>query len=372
MEKIPTPLEKRCEQCQEVKPIEEFYRTKNGRDGYMKNCVVCHKGNLQQSREAQQAEYEHLKREREEREQEEREHIEAQRAEREDRYEKHLREQTATLEAWFADQPARICKACGQEKVAIEFGYSELITQENGFWVPAQLHQRCKPCHELMREKQQIPCVLCGQGMRNVLMRFDDYHLYGGGTKINLCCLSCQPAFQALPKAKQRFYIRARVNLAFPSSQVIYAEVDPLTREKRYIGRTKHAARRHSQHKLNIHAERPILRFYDWKKEQYVETAWYSRANWMYDLAQQGFSPKQHILLDVQPAAYVIEYETRYILHAIQQGWPILNVEAQRPSAEQVRSSTLDFLHASFADLVDDGWFMRDGIESFIRAWYVQ
>lgn len=114
------------------------------------------------------------------------------------------------------------------------------------------------------------------------------------------------------------------------------------------------------------------MRSYDEEKEQYIDTPWYSRANWMYDLAQQGLSSKQQILFDVQPAAYVIEYEARYILHAIQRGWPILNAEAQRSSVDRVRASTLDFLHAPFADLVEDGWFSSTGIEAFIRAWYIE
>jgi hypothetical protein len=69
----------------------------------------------------------------------------------------------------------------------------------------------------------------------------------------------------------------------------------------------------------------------------------------------------------------VIEFEQRYIWHAIQQGWPILNSETMRLSwVEKARTSTIDFLHAPFADLVADKWFTRTGIEAFIRAWYVQ
>ena len=63
----------------------------------------------------------------------------------------------------------------------------------------------------------------------------------------------------------------------------------------------------------------------------------------------------------------MVEYERRSILHAIQQGWPIVTTEAV-PS-EKVRASSLDFLHAPLEALIDEGWFSEDGMEAFIRTW---
>lgn len=37
-----------CEQCTLEKDIEEFYRTKNGRDGRMKMCIQCYKVNKEE------------------------------------------------------------------------------------------------------------------------------------------------------------------------------------------------------------------------------------------------------------------------------------------------------------------------------------
>ena len=380
MEKISAPLEKRCEQCKTVKPIEQFYRTKNGRDGYMKKCKECQQALNAESKRQTAIHVEESRQKREEaklREQERAKRIEAQQIQFSERTQK----QQTFLNAWFAAQPARECVACHEMKAASEFGYSELIAQDGEFWVPLRLHRRCMSCHEQMREKQKqrVPCVICQQAINHPLIHLDGYALFGGGTKINLCCTSCIPAFQNLSEDKQRFYIRARVNLAFPSPQTIYAEIDPLDQNIRYIGRTGHTKRRHNEHKRKIHKEQPTHQSYNRETREFVETSWYSRANWMYDLAQQGISSVQNVLLDVEPAAFVIEYERRYILHAIQQGWSILNAEAYLPSFKQVRSSSLDFLSIPFADLVTEvanmmignGWLEAKGIEAFIHKWYL-
>lgn len=362
-----------CDQCGlEKLLIAQFYRTKNGKDGYMKMCKDCYNVNKQQNAQRSQREIGHRQQEREVRKQQARK-MEAQRvhlSEVAQHTEEYHQKQRIFLDTWFAEQPSRKCIACGETKAAVEFGYSELAPQINDYWLPSQLHRRCKPCHEKYREKNLIPCVICQQGIRQPMNYFAGYSLFGNGTRISLCCRACESAFQVLPADHQRFYIRARVNLLFPTPQAVYSEIDPLSQQTRYIGRSGHVKRRHSEHKRNIHQEQPLHTYYDKEMGQYVEVAWTSRANWMFDLKQQGLEAKQHILVDVQPAAYAIEYERRAILHAIQQKWPILNAEAL--SGERVLTSSLDFLRAPFGDLVSAGWFSNDGIAAFIRAWYTQ
>jgi hypothetical protein len=359
-----------CTQCDQEKALTiHFYRTKNGKDGYMKMCIHCYKANKEEYARKAALAAEKWKQEQAEarRQAEDRQ---ARLAEVMRQMEERRHERQAALDAWYAQQPARMCIACHETKMAIEFGYSELIDGPDGFPLPARLHQRCRPCHERMRERNLPPCVICHQGMKDYMSDFAGYNLFGGGTRIPICCMNCGPAFQAKPVGEQRFYIRSRVNALFKNSQVIYAEMDPQSQGIRYIGRTGHAKRRHSEHKRNIHQEQLYYRYYDSEAEQAVAVPWVARANWMYDLKQQGLEPKQRILLDVQPGAHVIEYERRYILHAIQQGWPILNSEVL--SEKKAQSSTLDFLNAPFENLVKAGWFPKDGIEAFIRAWYSQ
>ncbi|GER86562.1 hypothetical protein KDW_07240 [Dictyobacter vulcani] len=355
-----------CAQCHHEKlRATHFYRTKNGKDGYMKMCKDCYNANKEETARRSRLEMEHRQQEREKQQQD----LEAQRLRREEREQQiELRRQEQA--AWLTEQPARKCIACHQIKDAADFGYSELIPDPRGNWGP-RLHQRCKTCHKKYQDKNLIPCVLCSQAIKSPMGYFDGYRLDGGGTRIFLCCKDCEENFYALPMHKIQFYIRARVNLLFPYPQVVYAEVDPLTHQIRYIGRTGHAKRRHSEHKRNIHQVQPLLRHFDHETEEYTDMPWTSRANWMFELKQQGKEPLQRILLDLPTPAYIIEYEQRYILHSIQQGWPILNHEAVLTSLSQkVKSASIDFLQASFDDLINDGWFSKRGIEAFIRERY--
>jgi hypothetical protein len=77
------------------------------------------------------------------------------------------------------------------------------------------------------------------------------------------------------------------------------------------------------------------------------------------------------VLQEVTIAPKVIEWETRYILHGIQQSWPLTNYEI---SAERLvasaKASALDFLHCSFESLVHEQFISEHGIEAFVRRFY--
>ena len=147
-------------------------------------------------------------------------------------------------------------------------------------------------------------------------------------------------------------------------------ELDPRDQQIRYIGRSSNARRRHVEHKRHVGTEQPTIPQFDQETGRSVEVPWTTRSNWMFELQQLGLESVQLILQKVQPAAYAVEYERRYIWHAIQQGWPILNKEAII-NRERVQASTQNFLSASFDVLVREGWFQERAIEAFLRAWYV-
>jgi len=211
-----------------------------------------------------------------------------------------------------------------------------------------------------------VPCVVCGQKLRSKLTYYAGYSLFGGGTGIQIYCQSCTGAFTQLPEDQQRFYLKSRIKLAFPSPQVIYAEKDPTTGERRYIGRTGKPVDRHSAHTRDKKSGRSIYR------PATEERTWYSKSNWIYDLNEQGLRPIQEILHMVEPPFYIIEYEQRYIWHAIQQGWPILNHETQNHRlVSRIRHSPFNFLTTPFEWLLKDGWFWQSkGIEAFLHAWH--
>lgn len=275
-------------------------------------------------------------------------------------------------EEWFLAHPEKTCIACGKTLSSRDFEirtYSFPTTEDAQIQVA--LYERCTPCLETYRSRFGVPCVVCGQKFRSKLTYYAGYTLFGGGTGIPLHCTACADAFLALPENKQRFYLQSRINLVFPSPQVIYAEKDPLNHEIRYIGRTGNATDRHSAHTRDKQSERVTYQTWDGKKQEI-----YTKANWIYDLSRQGLKPVQEILYTVEPSAYVIEYEKRYILHALQHGWSILNYEVNSigPTSEQfldrARSSSLDFLHAPFEQLVSEQFFLPQGLEAFLRAWY--
>jgi hypothetical protein len=138
---------------------------------------------------------------------------------------------------------------------------------------------------------------------------------------------------------------------------VIYDLVDPESHLVGYIGRTHEQKKRMQKH---------LKDFADVGRGEY-----YSKATWMYDLHKKGLQPTMKVLREVEIAPMSIEWERRYILHGIQQGWPLTNMEV---SAEELvaraRASKLDFLHCSFESLVHESFVNDKGIEAFVHAYY--
>lgn len=212
-------------------------------------------------------------------------------------------------------------------------------------------------------------CNLCQRAYAFIagLTSFNGFLLYKDGHRINLCCPECKQDFLALPTKEMQAVIHAACEQAFPDGQVVYVEKDPRTQEPRYIGRTHNAARRHAEHVRHTTAE--LGGFFRKEGEELVAVRCYTRKNWMHDLKLLGLKPIQEILMSVEIAPQVIEWETRWILHAIQQKWPILNKEAIASGDAKWVGAT-DFLHVSFDDLVEGKFIGDQGIEAFVREWY--
>jgi len=273
---------KMCTQCQQVKPLSDFYRRKNKTDGHMRLCITCYNDNLQNTlhlREEQrlQAEEENQRKLQERKERtrlfEQKQAIWQQ--------ERAISQQA--VERWYQQQPDRVCIACQHSLPASTFGYSEL-NKVGDDWIP-KLHQRCQACHASMREQQALPCCLCGKKTSHFLRHLHGFHLFGGGTAVSLCCKTCEPAFLALPEGRQRLYIHSRCDLAFPAGQLIYGLFEPEPMELRYIGRTNDLERRYREHRKD---RSPILQ--EWGPERKL---YYTRSNWMDDLHRRGVAPSK-------------------------------------------------------------------------------
>ena len=225
----------------------------------------------------------------------------------------------------------------------------------------------CPFCYEKRRKKnkQAYPiCPICSTStpVYKFLDHYQGYTLFGGGTAIRICCRKCEAAFLALSASNQSFYIRQRCELAFPRGQVIYNLVDPESHLVRYIGRTHDLKKRFQRH-LSERSNVPAV---------LNEKPYYSRPNWMHDMHSKGLRPTEKILKEVEIAPTAIEWETRYILHGFQQDWPLTNIEsAIEELVAKARASQLDFLRCSFESLVHERFVSDDGIEAFVRKFYL-
>jgi hypothetical protein len=344
--------EKHCLHCEKFRPLSAFSQHK-GKGAERRNiCQECERLN-------QQARYRHLETQRarwqlsqarEERRQQAWERSIALRQVYEQRQQEKVH--------WYRQQPDRRCCTCRQSLPATAFG---ALSSANGF----TLQMRCRRCHEIWHENRQLACCLCQKKVarRDSLSSYDGYALCGDGTWISLYCKECEPTFRNLSEKRQADYIHACCQRSFSVGQVIYAEVDPETNEIRYVGRTGKPKRRHAQH-LSDASPRKC----QWGAER---KAWYTRGNWMYDLAEKELMPSMQILKYIGVLPLVVEWEQRYIWHGIQQGWRLLNSEAMDEElVTRVKAASFDFLQVPFELLVQQHFFATPGLVALLHLWY--
>jgi hypothetical protein len=283
-----------CEQCHAEKDVELFRKVTNQYTGVhpMSTCKECYNGN-QEARKLQQAkEWEAgaAAREQRQRERAEREAYE----ERASLEQERLARQQAALEAWYLQQPDRQCIDCKQVLAASAFGYS-MMREIDGAWIPAPLHKRCKPCHEAYRDRNQQTnplCPMCRTPARvhgGFLREYQGYDL----DLIKVCCKNCIPQFEALPEREQLELLRRAMLAAYGNTAVIYALQYDEQFPCQHIGRTKRYERRMAEYKQ----------------------AWHKEIQRHFVLQQVTFGPLS------------MEYESRWMMHALKYGWPIDNFE---------------------------------------------
>jgi hypothetical protein len=343
--------ERRCLQCQKTKPLQAFSRHKGKIEKHKKICCEC-----EQLKQLER--YRRVEIQRKTWQQQERKERRQQAWERKVALQQIYEQRQQEREYWYLQQPDRHCRTCRQILPASAFGAT---VSANGF----MLHTRCRICHEALCTQRQLTCCLCQQKTprRDFLSHYDGYALRGNGAWISLCCQGCESAFQALSSSQQRIYIRACCQRSFPSGQVIYAEVDPEAGDIRYVGRTSRPKRRHAQH---LSDASPVAG--QWGAER---QAWYTRRNWVHALSEKGLIPSMQILQTVDVSPLVVEWEQRYIWHGMQQGWRLLNVETMDEGlVARARDSSLNFLQASFEQLVQQGFFLSCELVAFLRKWF--
>jgi hypothetical protein len=345
--------EKLCIQCQKSQPFAAFSYHNGKSQRYRKICSEC--AALQQSERHRRVA---LQREKWQWE------VQGQGVHRQDAWIKRVslrqaqEERWHQRELWYLQQPDRQCKACRQILPASAFGGTPSPT---GFL----LHTRCRGCHQAQLERCQLPCCLCQKKKprRSFLSHYDGYALCGDGTYVSLCCKECETAFRALPHNYQEQYIHSCSLRAFPTGQVIYAEIDPETGAIRYVGRTGRPERRHAQHLQDASPTPGQLRA--------GKKSWFTCNNWIYTLAEKELVPWMQILQHINITPLVVEWEQRYIWHGIQHGWQLLNSEAMDQTLiERIRTSPFEFLTVPFEILVQRHFFSSHGLVAFLHHWF--
>lgn len=179
---------------------------------------------------------------------------------------------------------------CKKVLAASAFGYS-VMREIDGVWLPAPLHKRCKPCHEAYRFRGQPLCQMCNAHTqsRDFLREYKGYPL----DIVRVCCEQCIPRFEALPELEQLELLRRAMITTYGDMAVIYALQYDDHFPCQHIGRTKHYERRMA----------------DYKRD------WYKDIQHHFILQQLTFGPLS------------MEYESRWMMHALKHHWPIDNFE---------------------------------------------
>jgi len=133
-----------------------------------------------------------------------------------------------------------------------------------------------------------------------------------------------------------------------PPKQVIYALIDPRTREVRYVGQTHDPQARYKGH-LGSDSNKIF-----WPR---------SKKDWIGSLKALGLRPEMVILEQVEPSANVYEREFRWILHYLHEEAALTNdvVSTMTRTAEAVRAASLNYVDEpvdsdAWAALFDAWW----------------
>ena len=366
-----TTEDKKCEQCEQWKRLDAFYRRRNKTDGRMRICADCYTANLQQAYQKRQEIEEQRRREEEEARRQIEEEYRRREAVRQQIEEEHQRQQAM----WLELQPDRNCRTCQQVLPATAFpcersrrgGY--ILQEQCTACAEAEQQQQkaerkqCRDCQHLFATNKYgclcVPlletgvshCYLCGASLQRE-QRTDGRIEYrcpshwthaagigqagcyvGAGTRcprchqnyrkrnrqinptcpmcgiptsawdylreyqgyrldlIKVCCNTCTPRFNTLPEAEQTRRLRNAMRNAYGESAVIYALHYDASHTVCHIGRTKNLTRRMAEY----------------------------RRTW--DVPIHHYS----VLEDVIPGALSMERESRWMMHALKQGWPIDN-----------------------------------------------
>jgi hypothetical protein len=292
---------KMCEQCHAEKDIELFRRVTNQYTGVhpMGICKECYKSNQEAQQQKQAAEWEAKRPERERFQRQREAHEKLEEASRRFKqehghsFEQEILEREQALEAWYLQQPDRQCIDCKHVLAASAFGYTR-VRDIGVVYLSERPRQRCIDCHEEYQVRIRPRCQMCSAPTRvgDFLRTYNGHKLGGALNGIKVCCTTCISRFEALSEAEQLKLLRLAMIKAYGETAVIYALQYDDHFPCQHIGRTKLYTRRMAQYKRG------------WGKEI-----------------------KHHFILQQLFGPLSLEYESRWMMHALKHHWPIDNFE---------------------------------------------
>ncbi|MFL5661800.1 MAG: hypothetical protein ACJ8BW_10675 [Ktedonobacteraceae bacterium] len=156
----------------------------------------------------------------------------------------------------------------------------------------------------------------------------------------------------------------------------------------RHIGRTYNPKKRFSQHKRQAwpfsieearkgavlyegHYHEPIV-----YRDPPTKPVHYTEGAWLYDLKQRGAEPVMQIVEQVSDSPLIVECETRWMAHYLQQGADLVNTCRYRAEFTNLLQPDVDYLHGELPleTLALLGFYAGPNLSDeipFIREWYI-
>ncbi len=104
-----------------------------------------------------------------------------------------------------------------------------------------------------------------------------------------------------------------------------------------------------------------------------IQPVHYTEGAWLYDLKLRGAEPVMRIVEQVPDSPLIVERETLWMAHYVQQGADLVNTCRYNPEFMAAIRPDVDYLHDEIPleELVFLGYWAGDEI-SFIREWYLR
>lgn len=186
----------------------------------------------------------------------------------------------------------------------------------------------------------QFQCLVCRQFKKHnqFIAKYEGYYYTAG--ILRLSCRDCEPTLLTMSREQVRPLIHRALHRYYTLGQVIYTLRESDTNVVRYVGRTCDPKKRLQHH---IHQQKAWSTSYKDALLMYPDIN-YTNGYWLYDLKQRGAKPIMNVVETVADGPLVVERETRWICHCLQQGIDLVNSSRYREEFTKAIRPDVDYL----------------------------